>query len=370
MYLSDYINRIDFYRNQKGYALLFWIITKHLGEAWKSGTPSIITQDLFDLNNQNLFHFNEKAYHKSIQDKKFIFWGLSNEPYLENRVIRRKPNMKTLFFDDLTLDTENQTIYYFDYNAKFADITNIITKLEEKRKAIDNFKLFIKNYYLLLLNDNSKFKQLIDNEKRILQQKRDRLRRKIIIKRDNIAATKQMIKSMFNHWGVKPKFQQFADREKDCTKIKIIENFFRYNVNKLLRIPSSSLKDKNQFKLELKQVLAQLNLSGTTFNNFGCMLESNDNIIYLICALYSIKHDTIIGFNFESLTDIIVFLTNIQPGYINILENACIVFNKMSSINIDWNFIHQKYQSTTCTIPYLIYVLFSEITFKQSNNYQ
>lgn len=107
-YLKVIAERRLFYLQDS--ALLFWIFKDaNLIDSRQ------YQDDLFYNNNSNLFVVDEETAHLSKEQGKLIFRCCYYEPVLEGATIKDSPRERFVCFDELTIDIEQQRVYWFNY---------------------------------------------------------------------------------------------------------------------------------------------------------------------------------------------------------------------------------------------------------------
>ncbi|NLD39105.1 MAG: hypothetical protein GX654_19775 [Desulfatiglans sp.] len=133
-FLNVVVEREQFYLNEKG--LIFWIF-----KSIDLEDPRLFQQDLFYNNNSNIFIVDAETVAKSRAKCRFFLRCYYHVPtYSENGI---SDNWKTeiICFDQLTLDVQNQQVYFFDYKKACQEAIQCGEKrrIEHLRDAYEQF---------------------------------------------------------------------------------------------------------------------------------------------------------------------------------------------------------------------------------------
>ena len=126
-YLKVIAERRLFYLQEN--ALLFWI--------FKDADlidPRQYQDDLFYNNNSNLFVIDEETALLSKEQGKLIFRCCYYEPVLDGLTIKDSPRERFVAFDELTIDIEQQRVYWLDYKNEKEKLLK-----EDLRRRYENF---------------------------------------------------------------------------------------------------------------------------------------------------------------------------------------------------------------------------------------
>lgn len=137
-YLKVIAARREFYLQEN--ALLFWVFKDATGV-----DPRQYQDDLFYNNNSNLFVVDEETARFSQKQGKLIFRCCYYEPVLAGTTVNDVWRERVVSFDDLTIDVEQQRVYWFDYKAEKTALLETAGKIiwerekNELRTRYENF---------------------------------------------------------------------------------------------------------------------------------------------------------------------------------------------------------------------------------------
>lgn len=123
-YLMVIAERRKFYLEEN--ALLFWIF-KDANQL----DPRQYQDDLFFNNNSNLFVVDDETTRLSQEQGKLIFRCCYFEPEISGITINDVWRERIVSFDELTVDIDNQRVYWFDYSA---EKEKLMKAVDEKKK--------------------------------------------------------------------------------------------------------------------------------------------------------------------------------------------------------------------------------------------
>lgn len=137
-YLKVIAARREFYLKEN--ALLFWIFKDASGV-----NPLQYQDDLFYNNNSNLFVVDEETVRNSQEQGKLFFRCCYYEPLLVGTTVNDIWRERVVSFDELTINTEHQRVYWFDYKAEKSKLLETAREIlwareeEELRTRYEDF---------------------------------------------------------------------------------------------------------------------------------------------------------------------------------------------------------------------------------------
>ncbi len=315
-FLSVIVDREHFYKENNTY--IIWIFKNFELEKFKQ---RFTDKDIFYSNNRNAFVLDSKAISLSKEREELILLCHWQKPEITNGVIELTWCEAYVSLADLTFDSNNYKVYYFDYQKEEEKVNNELNKisLAEKREDLksDNIKYINRTYS----GDHNK-----ERRSHILQEEDE-------YEKINIDFFNRLYS---NHLDL-TKFQGVFR----STKLEIEINLYRY-FNVFSRLNSNDKRFlQNEFRNELKNTkstgsdsiiyyLAQATFyakyiegqNGVSFSdyNLGCIVKYEK---YLFTIL-SLKFNRVIGFNYVKLSQIANLYFNEKSKYFN--YQAIIVF--------------------------------------------
>lgn len=126
-FLSVVAERRQFYL--KNNALLFWILKES-----NTLDPRQFEKDLFYNNNSNLFVVDQETLQLSIENKILTLKCRYLEPTLNGVEIIEAWREKLVTIDQLTIDQQNQQIFFFDYETEKNTLHEAVARVIQRRE--------------------------------------------------------------------------------------------------------------------------------------------------------------------------------------------------------------------------------------------
>lgn len=122
-YLSVITAREEFYKRNEIYTL--WVFNK----VEKVDNEQTFTQmDIFYNNNYNAFEFDHEAIKKSIENRTLFFNCHFHFPYIDDSKIKIKWESELISIDEVSFDSENFKVFYFDYEKRVDGLNEFLDK--------------------------------------------------------------------------------------------------------------------------------------------------------------------------------------------------------------------------------------------------
>lgn len=129
-YLTEIVGRREFYRaNNAG---MVWIF--HSFDPTATRTSE---EDIFFLNNNNVFIVNEATLARSRQAKRMAMDCWYATPHLRGRTIIDEWVMKEVFLDQLIVDPQEQKVFFTDYDALRAELLSSLDSSKARHAFYD-----------------------------------------------------------------------------------------------------------------------------------------------------------------------------------------------------------------------------------------
>jgi len=120
-FLSEIVGRREFYRRNNGG--MVWVF-----HSFDPTTTRTAEEDIFYLNNHNVFLVNEATLERSRQAKRMALDCWYPTPELRGNTIFNRWTMAHVFLDELTIDPREQKVFFYDYDAQRAEIERSLDK--------------------------------------------------------------------------------------------------------------------------------------------------------------------------------------------------------------------------------------------------
>lgn len=133
-FLSVIVDRREFYRSESAH--LIWVFQRFDPERTRRAE-----EDVFFNNNSNVFIVNEDTLERSRRAGRLVLVCCYAVPQLVDGSVKDVWERKEVFIDDLTLDSQRQQAYFFNYDAARAAIDQRLADAasERLRDAFEQF---------------------------------------------------------------------------------------------------------------------------------------------------------------------------------------------------------------------------------------
>lgn len=118
-FLTEIVGRREFYRVNGG--AIVWVF-----ESFNPQENRTAEQDIFYLNNLNVVVVNERTLERSREANRMALTCWYAVPHLKGRMIFNEWREEEVFLDQLTVDTEKQQVYFYDYATQRKELEETI----------------------------------------------------------------------------------------------------------------------------------------------------------------------------------------------------------------------------------------------------
>lgn len=129
-FLTEIVGRREFYRVNGG--AIVWVF-----EGFNPQENRTAEQDIFYLNNLNVFVVNERTLARSREAKRMALTCWYAVPHLKGRMTFNEWHEKEVFLDQLTVDTEKQLVYFYDYATHRKELEETIAPTQLRQEFHD-----------------------------------------------------------------------------------------------------------------------------------------------------------------------------------------------------------------------------------------
>lgn len=129
-FLTEIVGRREFYRVNGG--AIVWVF-----EGFNPQENRTAEQDIFYLNNLNVFVVNERTLERSREAKRMALTCWYAVPHLKGRMIFNEWHEEEVFLDQLTVDTEQQLVYFYDYATHRKELEETIAPARLRQEFHD-----------------------------------------------------------------------------------------------------------------------------------------------------------------------------------------------------------------------------------------
>ncbi|WP_346830901.1 DUF6035 family protein [Pseudomonas abietaniphila] len=130
-YLTEIVGRREFYRANNGG--MVWVF-----QSFDPSTTRTSEEDIFYLNNNNVFIVNEATLERSRQAKRMAINCWYAIPHLRGKTIIDEWMMEEVFLDQLIIDPKKQKVFFRDYDALRAELESSLD-ISKARQAFYDF---------------------------------------------------------------------------------------------------------------------------------------------------------------------------------------------------------------------------------------
>jgi hypothetical protein len=109
-FLTEIVGRREFYRANEG--AIIWVF-----QSFDPAETRTSEEDIFYLNNHNVFVVDEATLDRSREAKRMALDCWYAIPHLRGRTLINQWVKKEVFLDELTVKTDRQQVYFYDYEA-------------------------------------------------------------------------------------------------------------------------------------------------------------------------------------------------------------------------------------------------------------
>lgn len=114
-FLTEIVGRREFYRVNGG--AIIWVF-----QGFNPGETRTAEEDIFYLNNLNVFVVDESTLERSLKAKRMALNCWYAVPHLKGRNVVDEWIMEEIFIDQLTVDPSRQLVYFYDYLSHRASL--------------------------------------------------------------------------------------------------------------------------------------------------------------------------------------------------------------------------------------------------------
>ncbi|WP_059405226.1 DUF6035 family protein [Pseudomonas sp. RIT-PI-q] len=132
-FLTEIVGRREFYRANGG--AIIWVF-----EHFDPTETRTAEEDIFFLNNLNVFIVNEATLERSREAKRMALDCWHAIPHLRGRTVVNEWVMEEIFLDQLIVDTDAQQVFFFDYQAYR---TTLEATLDLKHLRLDFYNFWL-----------------------------------------------------------------------------------------------------------------------------------------------------------------------------------------------------------------------------------
>lgn len=132
-FLTEIVGRREFYRENNGG--MVWVF-----QSFDPTTTRTAEEDIFYLNNYNVFIVNEDSLARSRQAKRMALDCWYAIPHLRGRTIINEWVMEKVFLDQLIVRTEEQTVFFKDYDALRAELESSLDSSHARQAFYEFWK--------------------------------------------------------------------------------------------------------------------------------------------------------------------------------------------------------------------------------------
>jgi len=130
-YLTEIVGRREFYRANNG--AMVWVF-----QSFDPGVTRTAEEDIFYLNNYNVFIVNEATQERSRHAKRMALDCWYAIPHLRGKTIIDEWMKEEIFLDQLTVRPAEQKVFYRDYDALRAELQSTLSD-DSARQAFYDF---------------------------------------------------------------------------------------------------------------------------------------------------------------------------------------------------------------------------------------
>lgn len=130
-FLTEIVGRREFYRANGG--AIIWVF-----QGFNPAETRTAHEDIFYLNNLNVFVVNEETLRRSREANRMAFDCWYAIPHLKGRLIANEWIMEKIFLDQLIIDPVEQLVFYHDYRSRRAELLATLNS-DSMRQAFHNF---------------------------------------------------------------------------------------------------------------------------------------------------------------------------------------------------------------------------------------
>ncbi|SDS59942.1 DUF6035 family protein [Pseudomonas oryzae] len=132
-FLTEIVGRREFYRENGG--AIIWVF-----QSFDPTQTRTSEEDIYYLNNRNVFIVNEASLERSREARRMALDCWHAIPHLRGRTVIDEWVRKEVFLDQLTVKTDHQLVYFYDYEARRTELEESLD-LNILRKAFYDFWL-------------------------------------------------------------------------------------------------------------------------------------------------------------------------------------------------------------------------------------
>lgn len=306
-FLSVIVDREHFYKENNTY--IIWVFKNFKLEKFKQ---RFTDKDIFYSNNRNAFVLDDEAINLSKEKEELVLLCYWQKPEIVNDIIELFWHEAYVSLDELTFDSKNYKVYYFDFLKEEEKVKKSLDKINSAKKW-ENIR-----------KDNTES----INEKYVGDYNENR-RENLFKWEDKFTVSNQeFYYRLYHNYDTLSRFQKVFLSAKFEFKEKLYEYFDRFNQvsedDKLFlksefqnEINSSKVTGSESIIYYLAQATFYIKLMDASRANFFTNYSLKSMLKYEkhLFTILSLKFNMVIGFNLKNLSQVANLYFNERSNY-------------------------------------------------------